>query len=65
MLITFILFHKQKVLRLDLMTTVILTMTDNVVKGFNRLPEGSNIIIIIFFFNKCTSQSDSDIQGPS
>lgn len=36
MLITFILFHKQKVLRLALMTTVILTMTDKVVKGFNR-----------------------------
>ena len=47
MLITFILFHKQKVLRLALMTTVILTMTDNVVKGFNHLPEGS---IFKFFF---------------
>lgn len=39
-------FINKKVLRLVLMTTVILTMTDNVVKGFNHLPESSTFCFI-------------------
>lgn len=39
------------------MTTVILTMTDKVERGFNHLAEGN--MFFFFFLFKCTSQSDS------